>query len=425
LMAGEPNVLIAQSGGPTAVINASVCGVVQAAISSGRLGRIFGALDGIVGVLQEELFDLSAEKPQTIEGLKRTPAAALGSSRYKLESGSESQTDFARILDVFRAHDIRYFFCIGGNDSMDTADKINKLAADSGYELFCMGIPKTIDNDLVGTDHCCGYGSVARYVAICAMEAGLDTEALYTTDTCTILEVMGRNTGWIAAATGLAARSPDEAPHLIYMPEAAFSWERLVEDVRRVYQRLGRVFIVTSEGLRDDRGDYFTADAGAFGRDGFGHQQLGGIAEMLKMVIEREVGIKARWNKPGTNQRGAMHFASLTDVNEAYLCGEKAVRYALEGENGKMVTLVRAPGERYACSTGLVDLRAAAHGEKRMPAEYINEAGNHVTEALKDYVRPLVQGQAPITIDKDGLPIYVRLHKQLVVKKLAGYILPK
>jgi 6-phosphofructokinase 1 len=225
-MSSKPNAIVAQSGGPTAVINASACGVVQEAIKSGKIGQVIGATNGILGVLKEELFDISAEKSETIEALKQTPAAAIGSCRHKLKSLEESRADFERILDVFKAHNIRYFFYAGGNDSMDTADKVNKLAADAGFELVCMGVPKTVDNDLAFTDHCPGYPSVAKYVATCAMEAGRDTEALYTTDTCTILEVMGRNAGWIAAATGLAARCPEDAPHLVYMPEAASAMSR-------------------------------------------------------------------------------------------------------------------------------------------------------------------------------------------------------
>ena len=421
-MSSRANAVVAQSGGPTAVINSSVCGVTREAIKSGKISHILGATNGILGVLKEDLFDLSAEKPETVEALKQTPAAAFGSCRYKLKALEKSRLDFDRILDVFKAHDIRYFFYAGGNDSMDTADKINKLAAGNGYELVCMGIPKTIDNDLAYTDHCPGYGSVAKYVATCAMEAGRDNEALYTTDTCTILEVMGRNAGWIAAATGLAARCPEDAPHLIYMPEAAFSFEGLVSDVKDVLRRLGRVFIVAGEGLKDKKGNYITADAGTFAKDSFGHQQLGGVADMLKAVIEKEVGIKTRFNKLGTNQRCAMHFASLTDVKEAYMCGQMAVRYAMKGQNGKMVTLVRRDGPKYKCTTGLAELRDVAGGEKKVPREFINEKGNHITDAMRDYVRPLVQGQAAVRIDKDGLPVFVRLAKKAVEKKLAKYM---
>jgi ATP-dependent phosphofructokinase / diphosphate-dependent phosphofructokinase len=416
------NAIVAQSGGPTCVINSSVCGVIQEAAKTKKIGRVLAAHNGILGVLREELFDVSAEKASVIDALKRTPSAAMGSCRHKLKSLDQAQADFDRVLDVFKAHEIRYFFYAGGNDSMDTADKVNKLAAQRGYELVCIGIPKTIDNDLAYTDHCPGFGSVAKYVATCAMEAGRDTDALYTHDTCTILEVMGRNAGWIAAAAGLAAREPQDAPHLVYMPEAAFTWEKFISDVREVYKRLSRVFIAVGEGLKDENGKYVTADSGAFAKDSFGHVQLGGVAEMLKGVIEKEVGIKARCNRLGTNQRSAMHFASLTDINEAYMCGKAAVRAALSGVNGKMITLVREKGAKYKCTTGLAELKDVANGEKKVPKEFINEKGNHITEACRKYIGPLIKGEAPITIGKDGLPVYVRLAKKWVEKKLPSYL---
>jgi 6-phosphofructokinase 1 len=421
-MPAKPNAIVAQSGGPTTVINSSACGVIQEAMNCGKISKVFGATNGILGVLKEELFDITAESKETIEALKQTPAAAIGSCRYKLKSLEDSKADYERILEVFKAHDIHYFFYIGGNDSMDTADKVNKLAAQTGYELVCMGVPKTIDNDLAFTDHCPGYGSVAKYVATCAMEAGKDTEALYTTDTCTILEVMGRNAGWIAAATGLAARSSEDAPHLIYMPEVEFTLDKFVGDVRQVLKEFGRVFIVAGEGLKDKDGNHITADTGAFGKDSFGHVQLGGVAEILKAIIEKEVGIKARFNKLGTNQRSAMHFASLTDINEAYMCGQAAVKAAMRGENGKMVTLVRESNDPYKCSTGLADLSDVANGEKKVPPEYINGEGNHITDAMRDYVRPLVQGQAPVTVAGDGLPFYIRFERKPLEKKLPEYI---
>jgi 6-phosphofructokinase len=421
-MGSSPNAIVAQSGGPTAVINSSACGVIQEAKKSGKISHVIGAVNGILGVLKEDLFNLSAEKSEIIEALKQTPAAAFGSCRYKLKSLEDSKADFDRVLDVFKAHNIRYFFYAGGNDSMDTADKVNKLAADAGYELTCIGIPKTVDNDLAFTDHCPGYPSVAKYVATCAMEAGRDTEAIYTSDTCTILEVMGRNAGWIAAATGLAHRSPEDAPHLIYMPEAAFSFDKLVSDVQEVLKEFGRVFIVAGEGLKDDKGQYITADSGAFSKDSFGHVQLGGVADMLKAVIEKEVKIKARFNKLGTNQRSAMHFASLTDVKEAYMCGKMAVQYALKGINSKMVTLVREKDRQYKCTTGLAELRDVANGEKKVPREFINEKGNHITKAIRDYLRPLVQGEAPIKIGDDGLPVFMRFKRKPLEKKLPKYM---
>ena len=421
-MAIKTNAIIAQSGGPTTVINSSACGVIQTAMKSKKIGKIFGANNGILGVLKEDLFDITAEKPEAIEALKRTPAAAIGSCRYKLKTLDQSRADYERILEVFKAHHIHYFFYAGGNDSMDTADKVNNLAAETGYELVCIGVPKTIDNDLAFTDHCPGYGSVAKYVATCAMEAGKDTEALYTTDTCTILEVMGRNAGWIAASTGLAARTPEDAPHLIYMPETEFTFEKFIADVKEVHKRLGRVFIVAGEGLKDKNGNYVTAESGAFSKDSFGHKQLGGVGDMLKEVVEKEVGIKARVNKLGTNQRSAMHFASLVDVKEAYLCGQMAVKAALSGENGKMVTLVREKGREYKCSTSLALLSDVANGEKKVPRDYINEAGNGITKKMKDYVRPLVQGQAPVTIDEDGLPVFMRFKRKMIAPVLPKYM---
>ncbi|OHB57787.1 MAG: hypothetical protein A2173_00210 [Planctomycetes bacterium RBG_13_44_8b] len=422
MKSSKPNAIVAQSGGPTAVINSSACGVIQEAKKSGKIGCVIGAVNGILGVLKEDLFNLSSEKSETIEALKQTPAAAFGSCRFKLKSLQDSKADFNRVLDVFRAHNIHYFFYAGGNDSMDTADKVNKLAADAHYELVCIGIPKTVDNDLAYTDHCPGYPSVAKYVATCAMEAGRDTEALYTADTCTILEVMGRNAGWIAASTGLAHRSPEDAPHLIYMPEAAFSFDKLIRDVQEVLKEFGRVFIVAGEGLKDDKGQYVTADSGAFSKDSFGHVQLGGVADMLKAVIEKEVKIKTRFNKLGTNQRSAMHFASQTDVKEAYMCGKMAVQYALKGINGKMVTLLREKGRQYKCTTGLAELRDVANSEKKVPREFINEKGNHITKAMRDYLKPLVQGQAPIKIGDDGLPVFMRFKRKPLERKLPKYM---
>ncbi len=410
------NCLVAQSGGPTAVINASACGVIQEAMKHACIEGILGAKNGILGVLQEELFDLRQEDPETIEGLKFTPSAAIGSCRYKLKSLEENRADYERILEVFKAHNIRYFFYAGGNDSMDTADKVNKLAAEEGYELRVMGIPKTIDNDLAFTDHCPGYGSVAKFVATAAMEAGRDTEALYTSDTATVMETMGRNAGWIAASTGVAHRSPEDAPHLVYLPEVPFSVEKFVQDVKEVISRIGRCFIVAGEGLVDEKGKHITAQTGAFSKDAFGHAQLGGIAEMLKSVVEREVGVKCRYIKLTTVQRNAMHFASLTDRDEAYLAGAEAVRQAVAGTTGKMVTLVREAGPQYECTTGLAELIDVANGEKPLPREYINEAGNHITDAMREYVTPLIKGEVPIKVGADGLPVYARLSRHMLPK---------
>ena len=417
------NCLVAQSGGPTTVINASVCGVIQTALGHPEVFTgVYAGRNGILGVLHEEMFDCGAEDPAQIELLKRTPAAGLGSCRYKLKPLEKDRTDYERIVEVFKAHSIRYFFYNGGNDSMDTADKVSRIAADMNYDLIAIGVPKTVDNDLPETDHCPGYGSVAKYVATTAMESGKDTDALYTTDTVTIVEVMGRNAGWIAAASGVAQRHEEDAPHLIYLPEIPFTPERFVADVRETVKRLGRCVICVGEGLRNEKGQYITEAGGAFAKDAFGHKQLGGVGDYLRQLVEAEVGVKARTNKPGTAQRSAMHFASLTDRDESYQCGRAAVEAAIAGETRKMVTLIRAgggPGD-YACETGLAELSVVANGEKTVPRSFINEAGNHITSAMRDYVTPLLQGEVPLLMGPDGLPVYARLERKLLPKKVGA-----
>jgi ATP-dependent phosphofructokinase / diphosphate-dependent phosphofructokinase len=416
------NVLVAQSGGPTAVINASACGVIQEALRQGVIEQIYGANNGILGIMQEDLFDLRAESSDTIAGLRWTPSAAIGSCRYKLGDSLEDRAKYQRVLDVFQAHNIRYFLYIGGNDSMDTADKINRLAAELGYELRVVGVPKTIDNDLVATDHCPGYGSVAKYLATAVMEAGRDNEAMCTFDAVTLLEAMGRNTGWIAAATGLARRHEDEAPHLIYVPEIPFSIERFLADVREVHRRLGWAFVVVSEGLVDDEGEYVAAQTGALATDAFGHRQLGGIADFLQRLLEQEVGIKARYNKLGTCQRDAIHFASRTDSEEAYRSGQEAVRQAVAGVSGFMITLVRESERPYRCGTSLAPLAEVANGVKYLPRDYLDVAGTQVTGAMRQYAGPLLIGEVPIRIGADGLPEFVRFRRQPVPRKLPAFI---
>jgi len=412
--------VIAQSGGPTAVINASVCGVIQTAIKHPEVFTgVYGAKNGILGVLNEELFDIGTEASAQIEGLKRTPAAGLGSCRYKLKPLEQDRTDYERIVEVFKAHDIRIFFYNGGNDSMDTADKVSQLADEMKYDMIAVGVPKTIDNDLAETDHCPGYGSVSKYLAAAIMEAGKDTEALYTADTVTIVEVMGRNAGWIAAATGVAHRCEQDAPHLVYLPEIPFSIDKFVEDVRDVIKRLGGCVITAGEGIRDADGHYLAEAGGTFGKDSFGHAQLGGVGDILRAIVEKEVGVKARTNKLGTCQRSAMHFASRTDRDEAYLCGAAAVEAAIAGETRKMVTLVRQGNspDDYACTTGLADLEKVANGEKMVPREFINETGNHITSAMRAYVVPLMRGEVDVEIAADGLPVFARLRRELIPAK--------
>jgi len=411
--------VVAQSGGPTAVINSSAAGVIQTALANSRVfAGIYGALNGILGILREELYDLAKEEPCEIDRLKRTPSAALGTCRHKLKSLEKDRADYERILEVFKAHDVRYFFYIGGNDSMDTAAKLARLAGETDYEMIAIGVPKTIDNDLAYTDHCPGYGSVAKYSATSVMEAGRDTEAFYTNDTTTVHEVMGRNAGWIAASTGLARRSPEDAPHIILMPEVPFVIEKFIEDVRACLKEFKRCFIACGEGVKTPEGEYLGEAGGAFARDAFGHSQLGGAADAVRAIIEKEVGVKCRTNRPGTAQRNAMHFASKTDAEEAHMAGKAAVEAALAGVNGKMITLERNSSRgKYVCTTGLADLELVANGEKRLPREFINEEGNGITDAFRAYALPLIAGEAEIEIGTDGLPIYARLAKYMVDKR--------
>jgi 6-phosphofructokinase 1 len=400
---------VAQSGGPTAVINASACGVIQEAMKSEEITGVYAAHNGILGVLNERIFDMGRESARDIERLKTTPASALGSCRYKVRS----EDDFARILSVFQRYGIRYFFYIGGNDSMDTADQVNKLAAKEGYELRCVGVPKTIDNDLAYTDHCPGYGSVIKYLAAMTLEAGSDTEALYTSDTVNVIETMGRNAGWIAAGTALAKREDQDPPHMILLPEHPFDVEEFKGRVDHFLRRYERCVIVVSEGTKYPDGTYIAEQKGAFARDSFGHTQLGGAGLFIKDLVEREVKVKARFAIPSTIQRTGIHFASLTDSQEAYIAGQKAVQLALSGVSGKMVTLERASEEPYKCVTGTVDLIDVANGEKYFPTEWIGEDGFSVTEEFLRYARPLIRGEVEAEIE-GGLPRLVRFHKHFV-----------
>ena len=413
------NAVFAQSGGPTTVINASMAGAVLEAMKhKSHFKTLYGAKNGILGVLQEELFDFGREKPSDIQGLRTTPAAAAGSCRYKVKT----EADYARIIEVFAAHNIRYFFYAGGNDSMDTADKVARLAREKKYEISVIGIPKTIDNDLACTDHCPGYGSVAKYNATMIMEAGRDTEALYTTDTTTVQEVMGRNAGWIAAACGLARRHYEDAPHLIYVPEIPVSLNQIATHVRECLKRLGRCVMAVCEGVKNEKGEYLAEIGGSFGKDTFGHQQLGGVGEYLANFIEHEIGVKARRNKPGPLQRNGMHWASKTDVGEAFMCGQESVRQAAKGATGCMITLVRKSNHPYECVTGLAQLSDVANGEALLPRDYMDGSGTSITKKFREYLTPLVQGDLKVPMAVDGLPQYVRLKRALIRKRCGKWI---
>jgi 6-phosphofructokinase len=399
--------LVAQSGGPTAVINSSVCGVIVEAMRHRSIGGIYGAINGILGVIREELVDLREEAPLSIWKLRGTPSAALGSCRYKLR-----EEDLNRVMEVLAAHDVGYFIYAGGNDSMDTAHKVAMLAAEKKYDLKVMGVPKTVDNDLLITDHCPGYGSVARFNTLAARDSSLDTEAIYTADTVKIIETMGRDTGWITASTALARENQDDGPHLIYLPERPFVAEKFLEDVHSVYKRLGRVVICVCEGLRDESGEFVTSSRRALDTDTFGHKQLGGVGDFLVSLVASKLQIKARCDKPGTIQRVSGLCVSQVDLEEAYRVGQVAVSKAIEGESDRMITLVRKESAEYLCETGFVDLEKVALGRKPVPEVFISRESNFVTPQFLEYVCPLIGGP---------LPEYARLRKKALYKRLPPY----
>ncbi|HEX9785921.1 MAG TPA: 6-phosphofructokinase [Opitutaceae bacterium] len=410
------NCLIGQSGGPTAVINASVAGAVTEALNHECIEEIYGCLNGVLGILNEDFIDLAAESQQSIRALKYTPGAALGTCRYKLKK----QQDFERVLEVFKAHNIRYFFYAGGNDSQDTADKISKLAQQQGYELRVIGIPKTIDNDLPITDHCPGYGSVVKYICTTVRELACDNAAMGQNDLVSILEVMGRSAGWIAAGAALAKRRdhPHDPPHIICLPEVAFSAEKFIEDVRRVLKREKYCLIVVGEGLVDADGNYVSTSSGQ--TDSFGHAQLGGAGDYLRGLVEQHLGIKARAARLGIVQRAAAHCASKADVDEAFLAGSASVKAAVSGVTDKMITLVRGDSDHYVCETGLADLHDIANGVKKLPREWINEDGVSMNHQFIRYATPLIQGESSVPYDH-GVPQFAQLDCERVDKLLSGY----
>ena len=394
------NAIVAQSGGPTAVINNSVCGVVEEWFKSQEnhaLGTIYGGVSGIKGILEGNIIDLKQQDAAVIAGLRHTPGAGLFSCRYKVQP-----QDQEALVALFKRYNIRYFFYNGGNDSMDTAHQTYLAAQKAGYEMQVIGIPKTIDNDLPFTDHCPGFGSAAKYIATTVLETGIDLESVSTKNKVTILEAMGRNAGWLTAAGALAKRDPDDAPHLLYLPEVVFDRERFLADVERVYKRLGYVYVVLSEGVADANGEYLSAGATV---DAFGHRQLSGAGIAAKDLIEQELGIKARCNTLGTAQRAAMHCAARCDADEAYMVGAAAVRYALAGENGKMVSIERISETPYQSAPGLVPLEQVANIEKKVPREWINADGNYIETPFLTYARPLIMGEVNLPM-RDGLPDY-------------------
>ena len=410
------NAFYAQSGGVTAVINASAAGVIEVCRQNkSKIGKVYAGLNGIVGALREELIDTSFESDDAISQLLHTPGGAFGSCRYKLKKYEDDVTEYERLIKVFRAHNIGYFFYNGGGDSADTCLKVSQISEKMGYPIRAIHIPKTIDNDLPFTDYCPGFGSVAKYVATSVREASLDIESMCASSTKVfILEVMGRHAGWIAASGGLAASKKGEAPHIILFPEIPFYREAFIERIETTVRQKGYCVIVASEGIRYSDGAHIS---GSMQRDAFGHQQLGGVAPTLASMIKQSTGYKYHWALSDYLQRSARHLASKIDVDHAYAAGRRAVEMALEGKTSLMVTIEREKGEKYKWFLGEASLEKVANMEKKMPRNFITKDGFGITKKAKDYLKPLIIGE-DFPPFKSGLPQYVKLKNILTAKKL-------
>ena len=399
------NLIIGQSGGATAVINSSLAGAVSEALKQTGIGEVYGMLDGVQGLLEERIIDLRQQvgTPDRLQALKNTPSSALGMCRYKL---NESERE--KILTILKNYDIRYFLYAGGNDSADTCHRLVEMSRAAGYELHAIGIPKTIDNDLPEMDHCPGYGSIARYLAIATQDSSIDTEAARLVHPIKLIEVMGRNAGWVAASSVLGKRREEDGPHLIYTPERPLDPARFLTDVKAVYEKYGSCVVVLGETVRDTNGQPLGTQAGPYLVDSFGHKYFHGPAHYLMGLIIQELGITARFDKPGTLQRMSMLSTSSVDLEEAWQAGEWAVRHAVGGETDLMVTLLRGtgPNGEYQCEFGTTALANIANTEHKMPAHYFNEAGNFVTQAFIDYATPLIG---------EPLPNYLKLDRQTLV----------
>jgi len=410
------NALYAQSGGPSAVINASAAGVIEAARKArGKIGKVYAGRNGIVGVLAEELIDTGRESARSIARLRETPGSAFGTCRYKLKAFDKDRSQYERLIEVFRAHDIGYFFYNGGNDSMDTAWKVSQLGAALGYPVQCIGVPKTIDNDLPHIDACPGFGSVAKYVATSIREASIDVASMFRTSTqIFVLEVMGRHAGWITAACGLAAEGPDDGPQILLFPEIPFDEARFLDRVKATVERIGWCSIAVSEGLHGPDGK-FLSESGL--RDAFGHAQLGGVAPQIARLITDRLKYKHHWAVSDYLQRSARHIASAVDAEQAYKLGAEAVKLALAGRNAVMPTVVRVSDKPYRWKIGAAELKDVANVEKRMPRDFITDDGFHITRKCRSYLAPLIKGEDYPSY-RDGLPDYVRLKNVLIPRKL-------
>ena len=410
------NVFYAQSGGVTAVINATACGVIETARKhKNKIGKVYAGRDGIIGALTEDLIDTSKESPAAIRALRHTPSGAFGSCRYKLKGLDENRAQYERLLEVFKAHNIGYFFYNGGNDSADTAYKVSQISGALGYPVICVGIPKTVDNDLVVTDCCPGFGSVAKYVATSIREAGFDVASMARTSTKVfVLEVMGRHAGWITAACGLAAEKAGDAPQILLFPELTFDAEKFLARVDAIVKQYGYCAIGVSEGIRNADGK-FLSESGL--KDAFGHAQLGGVAPQIANLVKDNLGYKYHWAVADYLQRSARHIASKTDAQQAYAVGKAAVELALQGRNAVMPVIVRKSNKPYKWAIEAADLKDIANREKMMPRDFITDDGFHITAKCRQYLSPLIEGEDYPPF-KNGLPDYVKLKNVAVPKKL-------
>ena len=410
------NAFYAQSGGVTAVINASACGLIETARRHrDKIAKVYAGRDGIIGALTEDLIDTSKESRAAIGALRYTPGGAFGSARYKLAGIDKNRAQYERLIDIFRAHDIGYFFYNGGNDSMDTAQKVSEIAVQLAVPLICIGIPKTVDNDLPVTDCCPGFGSAAKYIAVSTREAALDVASMARTSTKVfVLEVMGRHAGWMAAAGGLSAEKTGDAPHIILFPEIAFDRARFLAKVRSTVEKRGYCVVVVSEGVRD-AGGKFLAEAGT--KDAFGHSQLGGVGPVVAQMTQEAFGYKFHWAVADYLQRSARHIASTVDVEQAYAVGKAAVEFALKGKNAVMPIIVRKSSKPYRWSIGQAPLSAVANQEKKVPRNFITADGFGITAACRAYLAPLIGGE-DYPPYRNGLPAYAVLKGASVPKRL-------
>jgi 6-phosphofructokinase 1 len=412
------NAFYAQSGGVTAVINASACGLIEEARKhKNKIGKVYAGRNGIIGALTEDLIDTSKESASAIKALRHTPSGAFGSCRFKLKSLEQNKAEYERLIEVFKAHDIGYFFYNGGGDSADTCHKISQLSEQMGYPIQAIHVPKTVDNDLPITDNCPGFGSVAKYIAVSTREASFDVASMCKTSTKVfILEVMGRHAGWIAAAGALASTKDCEIPIVVLFPEVNFDKEKFLAKVSANVKKFGYCTVVVSEGVKSADGK-FLADQGL--RDAFGHAQLGGVAPVVAGIIKDGLGLKYHWGVADYLQRAARHIASKSDVDQAYAVGKAAVKFALKGHNAVMPTIVRKSGKKYKWDIGMAPLDKVANVEKMMPADFISPDGFGITNKCRNYLEPLIKGE-DYPPYKDGLPQYVRLKNVPVKKKLKG-----